>query len=193
MSDPNDEAAALKALEYTDDWLLAGILDTALLLEQFERMQSGGTQKTARYRAQAVTAWLATDAPLTDEEVDDFLMVMKAETDAKFSNSCVAELIQSPRLGHEQLERVARSDEKLMRRHEPLIRRIHLKHQMESGVTDEHMTQVIDYKDAAIQTSLLRDPRLTKKHAELLAKRGANPTIREKAHKWFLDKKFWKG
>ena len=28
--------------------------------------------------------------------------------------------------------------------------------------------------------------------AELLAERGANPTIRDKARKWSQDKRFWK-
>ena len=64
--------------------------------------------------------------------------------------------------------------------------------QMEGGVTDDHMLEVIESKDAAIQTGLIRDARLTRKHAELLAKRGVNPTIRERAQKWSVDKQFWK-
>ena len=79
-----------------------------------------------------------------------------------------------------------------MRRHEALIRRIYLMRQMEGGVSDDHMVQVIDYKDAAIQTSLIRDDRLARRHAELLAQRGVNPTIRERAQKWSVDKQFWK-
>ena len=58
-----DEIVALDALGYTREWLQAGLLDTALLAEQFERMQSGGTQKTVRYRARAVTTWLASRSP----------------------------------------------------------------------------------------------------------------------------------
>ena len=80
-----------------------------------------------------------------------------------------------------------------MRKHEPLIRRTYLTRQMESGVTDAHMEQVIDYKDVSLQNGLLRDPRLTRKHAELLAERGSNPHIREQAKKWSQDKSFWKG
>ncbi len=193
MSDPTeDERVALEALGYTEEWLHAGLLDGALLAEQYERMQSGGTRKTAKYRAQAVTAWLTGGSPLDDEQIDAFLSAMKAESDSKLSNSSIGELIQSPRISLEQLERIARSDEKLMRRHEARIRRVYLTHQMEAGVTDEHMVQVIEAKDAAIQTALIRDSRLTRKHAELLAKRGANGTIREKAQKWFQDKASWK-
>ena len=194
MSEPTpSERAALEALDYTDAWLDSGLLDPTLLAEQFERMQSGGTQKTAKYRAQAATNWLAEAPPLTDEQIDSFLSVMKEETDSKMAKGAIIELIQSSRLNLEQLERIARSDEKLMRRHEALIRRTYLTRQMESGVTNEHITQVIDSKDAAIQTSLIRDPRLTHKHAALLSKRGANPTIREHALQWCKDKKFWRG
>lgn len=193
MSCPSErEKLALDALGYTEGWLQAGLLDRALLAEQFERMQSGGTKKAAKYRAQAITAWLAGSCPLTDEQIDAFLGVMKEDSDSKLANAAISELIQSSRVDLKQLERIARSDEKLMRRHEALIRRTFLSHQMEAGVTDDHMIQVIDYKDAAIQTSLIRDSRLTHKHAELLAKRGANPTIREKALQWCKDKKFWK-
>ena len=63
---------------------------------------------------------------------------------------------------------------------------------MESGVTDDLMVQVIETKDAAVQTNLIRDTRLTRKHAELLANRGANPTIRERAQAWVQDKQAWK-
>ena len=194
MADLSDsESAGLVALGYTEEWLQGGILDSALLAEQLERLQSGGTQKIARYRAQAVTAWLAGESPLTDQQIDVFLNLMKADPDPKLSNAAIGELIQSSRVSLEQLERIARSDEKLMRRHEALIRRTYLLRQMEDGVSDDHMVQVIEYKDAAVQTSLIHDSRLTRKHAELLAKRGANPTIREKARKWFQDKQFWKG
>ncbi|MFP8880098.1 MAG: hypothetical protein AAEJ52_19680 [Myxococcota bacterium] len=191
MSDLTErESAALDALGYTEEWLRAGLLDSALLAEQFERLQSGGTKKTARYRAQAASAWLAGESALTDEQIDAFLGVVRA--DSKLSHATIAELIQSQRINLEQLERIARSDEKLMRHHEALIRRTYLMRQMESGVTDEHMVQVIEYKDAAVQTSLIRDSRLARKHAELLAKRGANSTIREKARKWSQDKQFWR-
>jgi hypothetical protein len=187
------ERAALAALGYTEAWLANGIVDAVLLAEQFERMQSGGTKKTAKYRGQAVTAWLAGESPLIDEQIDAFLNVMKEEPDAKLPNAGIVELIQSSRISLEQLERIARSDPKLMRRHEALIRRTYLMRQMEGGVSDDHIAQAIEYNDASIQTNLLRDPRLTRKHAELLAERGANPTIREKARKWSQDKSFWKG
>ncbi len=194
MSDLTDsERAALDALGYTEAWLRAGILERELLSEQFDRFQSGGTQKTAKYRAQAAAAWLAGGSALTDDPIDAFLDVMKADPDSKVSHAAIVELIQSPRISLEQLERIARSDRKLMRSHEALIRRTYLMREMESGVTDDHMNQVIEYKDAAIQTSLIHDTRLTRKHAELLAERGANPTIRDKAKKWAQDKPFWKG
>jgi len=183
---------ALDALGYTEEWILSGLLDSALLSEQFERLQSGGTRKTAKYRAQTVSAWLLGTSPLTDEQIDAFLSVVKADSDSKLSNGAIADLIGSPRVSLEQLERIARSDQKLMRRHEALIRRTYLMRQMEAGVTDDHMLQVIEYKDAAVQTNLIRDPRLARKHAELLATRGANATIREKARAWFQDKQYWK-
>jgi hypothetical protein len=50
---------------------------------------------------------------------------------------------------------------------------------------------VLEPKDASIQTKLVRDARLTRKHAEGLAKRGANPTIRANAQAWVKDKKAW--
>ena len=193
MSDRTDnESAALDALGYTDEWLLAGILDEALLAEQFEKLQSGGTRKTAKYRAQAVTRFLSGDSPLSDEEIDDFMNVMKADADTKMSNTAIAELIPSSRISAAQLERIARSDPALMRRHEALIRRTYLMRLIEGGVSDDNMVQVIEYKDASVQTSLIRDSRLTRKHADLLAERGANATIRESARKWLQDKRFWK-
>ena len=51
---------------------------------------------------------------------------------------------------------------------------------------------MIELQDASIQTKLVRDSRLSRRHAELLAKRGANPTIRENARAWFQDKSFWR-
>ena len=187
------ERDALDALGYTDEWLRAKILDRASLAEQFERYQSGGTQKIARYRSRTASAWLAESSPLTDEQIDAFLDVMKADSDSKLAHAAIAELIQTVRIDLVQLERIARSDAKLMRRHTALIQRTFLIRQMESGVTDDHMAQVIECKDASVQTGLIRDARLTRKHAELLAERGVNPTIREKARKWSQDKQFWKG
>jgi hypothetical protein len=187
------ESAALDALGYTAEWLHAELLNRALLAEQFERMQSGGTQKTAKYRTQTLTVWLAESSRVTDEQIDAFLNIMKEDSDSKMANAAITGLIQSSRVSLEQLEQIARSDEKLMRRHEALIRRTYLTRQMEDGVTDDHINRVIEYRDAAIQTSLIRDSRLTHKHAELLSKRGANPTIREKALQWCKDKKFWRG
>jgi len=190
MSDPTN---ALEALGYTEAWLDAGILEPAGLAAQFERFRSGGTKKIARYRSQTVSEWLAQRSPLGDEQIDRFLEIVRADPDPKLAHAAIVELIQSRRIDLGQLERIARSDRKLMRSHEALIRRTYLMREMESGVTDDHMNQVIEYKDAAVQTSLIRDTRLTRKHAELLAKRGANPTIREKAQKWAQDKQFWKG
>jgi hypothetical protein len=187
------EKNARDTLGYTSEWIDAGVLDSATLMEQFERFGSGGTQKTAKYRAQTVTAWLAEGPSLSNEQIDAFLAVMNADSDAKLSHAAIVELIQSTRIDLEKLERIARFDEKLMRRHAALIRRTFLMRQMQSGVTDDHMAQMIEYKDAAVQTSLIHDARLTRKHAELLAERGANPTIREKARKWAQDKAFWKG
>ena len=186
------ERAALDALGYTHEWLQVGLLSRTRLGEQFARFQSGGTQKTAKYRAQTITAWLAEPAPLANDDIDVFLGVMKAESDAKLAHGAIVELIQSPRIEDEQLERIARYDQKLMLRHAALIRRTFLMRQMDNGVTDDHMTQVIEYREAGVQSSLIRDARLTRKHAELLAERGANPTIREKARKWSQDKQYWK-
>ena len=193
MRDPTEsEKTALDALGYTQEWLQYGLLDGALLAEQFARLQSGGTRNTAKYRAKAVAACLDGESPLSDEQIDAFLRVMQADSDPKMSNASIGKLIQSAQISLEQLERVARSDERLMRRHAALIRRTYLMRQMEGGVTDEHMARVIEYKDAAVQTALIHDSRLTRKQAEFLAKRGANPTIRENARAWHQDKKAWK-
>ena len=55
---PNDaETEALEALDYSETWLESGILDARTLLEQYARMQAGGTRKTARYRNEALAAW----------------------------------------------------------------------------------------------------------------------------------------
>lgn len=186
------EHAALEALGYSEAWLDAGLLDRALLAEQYERLQSGGTKKTARYRAQALAAWRDRAGTIADAEIDAYLAVVAAEPDGKLAGSAVAELIHSPRITLEQLERIAGSDPKLMRRHEALIRRTYLSRRMEDGVTDALLEQVLEFQDAAIQTGLIRDDRLTRKQAEQLARRGANPTIREQSQAWVQDKKAWK-
>lgn len=98
------------------------MLDRAVLVEQFDRMQSGGTKKTAKYRAQAATAWLARESPLSDEQIDAFLNVMKLDPDSKLSHAAIGELIQSRRIDLGQLEQIARSDKKLMRSHEVATR-----------------------------------------------------------------------
>jgi hypothetical protein len=59
-------------------------------------------------------------------------------------------------------------------------------------VSDELIEQVIESRDAAIQTRLVRDERLSRKHAEAIAKRGVNPQIRSNAEAWMKDKKAWK-
>jgi hypothetical protein len=186
------ERAALRELGYSEAWLEAGLLDRALLAEQFERLQAGGTRKTGKYRAQALAAWQKGTAPIADARLDAFLSLMAADPDSKMAQSAIAELIQSPRISLEQLERIAQSDSKLMKRHEAAIRRSYLTRRLDQGVTDELLARVIEYEDASIQTKLVRDARLTRKHAELLAKRGANPTIRTQAQAWFQDKKAWK-
>ena len=194
MSEPLSqvEKAALGELGYSEAWLEAGLLDRVLLAEQYQRYQAGGTRKTGKYRSQALAAWRRGSEPIGDAQLDAFLSLMTAEPDAKLAQSAIAELIQSPRISLEQLERIAQSDPKLMKRHEAAIRRSYLTRRLDQGVTDQLLARVVEYEDAAIQTKLIRDPRLTRKHAELLAKQGANPTIRTQAQAWFQDKKAWK-
>jgi hypothetical protein len=186
------EQAALEALGYTEEWLHSGLLDRQRLADQYQRFESGGTRKTARYRSQTLTAWHETGESIGDAQLDAFLSLMAADPDPKLAQTAIAQLIQSPHIRMDQLERIAMSDPKLMRRHEPLIRRTYLTRRMEDGVTDDLLQRVIDLRDAAIQTHLIRDPRLSRKHAELLAKHGANPTIREQAQAWYREKKAWK-
>ena len=187
-----EQRTALEALEYSDTWLTTGILDPALLAEQHQRLQSGGTRKLAKYRAQALAAWCSREGAIDEGEIEAYLALAAADPDAKLAQLAIVELIQSPRLALAQLSGLAGSDPKLLRRHEPLIRRVYLTRRLEEGVTDELVQQVIELKDASVQTALIRDSRLARKHAELLAKQGANLTIREMAQAWFQDKKAWK-
>jgi hypothetical protein len=185
------ERSALEALGYTEAWLHAGLLDRRRLADQYERFQAGGTRKTGKYRAQALAAWREAGGGIDDPQLDAFLALMGADPDAKMAQAAIAELIRSPRLSLDQLGRIAQSDPQLMRRHEPLIRRTYLTRRLDEGVTDELLQRVIECGEAAIQTGLIRDARLSRKHAELLARQGANPTIRENALAWFQDKKAW--
>jgi hypothetical protein len=116
---------------------------------------------------------------------------VREERDARRATAAIAALIRSPRLSLAQLERVARSDRALMRRHEALIQRTYLARRLEAGVSDEVLDRVLELKDASIQTQLVRDPRLSRKQAEALARRGANPTIRTNAEAWLKDRKAW--
>jgi hypothetical protein len=194
MSTPlsDRERQALEQLGYTESWIDAGVLDRSLLLEQFERLEGGGSKKLGRYRAKAVSTWLARNDAIGDAELDAFLTLIAPDPDAKMVQGAVAELIQSPRLGLDQLGRIARANPTLMRRHEPLIRRTYLRRRLAEGVSDDLIEQVIELQDASVQTALVRDDRLSRKHAESLAKRGANPTIRKNAESWYQDKKAWK-
>jgi len=139
----------------------------------------------------SLTAWLEAPGAIDDAQIDAFLARVREERDPKLASAAVAALIGSPRLSLAQLERVARSDRELMRRHEPLIQRTYLARRLETEVSDELLERVLDLKDASIQTKLVRDARLTRKQAEKLAKRGANPTIRANAEAWVKDKKAW--
>ncbi len=186
------ESAALAALGYTEEWLESGLLDRRLLADQYQRLQAGGTRKTGRYRSQAVAAWLEGAGSISEAQLDAFLALMSSDPDPKMARAAIAALIQSPRISLDQLGRIALSDPKLMRSHEPLIRRTYLMRRMDDEVTDELIQQVIELQDASIQTKLVRDSRLSRRHAELLAKRGANPTIRGNAQAWFRDKSFWR-
>ena len=145
----------------------------------------------ATSRLETLTAWLAAPGAIPDEQIDAFLAQVREEPDAKTAASAIAALIASPRLGLAQLERIARSDRALMRRHEPLIQRTYLARRLEAEVSDELLERVLELKDASIQTKLVRDARLTRKQAERLAKRGANPTLRANAEAWVKDKKAW--
>jgi hypothetical protein len=145
----------------------------------------------ASSRLETLTAWLAGAGAIDDARIEAFLAQLREEPDAKLAAAAIAALIASPRLGLAQLERIARSDRALMRRHEPLIQRTYLARRLETEFTDELLERVLDLKDASIQTRLVRDPRLTRKQAERLAKRAANPTLRANAEAWVKDKKAW--
>jgi len=142
-------------------------------------------------RLETLTAWLAASGPIDDVQIESFLAQVREEPDARLAASAIAALIASPRLALAQLERIARSDRALMRRHEPLIQRTYLARRLEAEVSDELLERVLELKDASIQTKLVRDPRLTRKQAEQLAKRAANPTLRANAEAWVKDKKAW--
>lgn len=194
MGDPLSDAerAALEALEYSEAWLTAGLVSRELLLEQHERMQSGGTRKTAKYRAQALERWRERQTSFDATSLDAFVEAMRNESDKKLASSAVADLISAPALDLAGLEHLARADARLMQKHAPLIRRTYLARRLEAGVTDELMDQMIESKDAALQSPLVRDERLSRKQAERLAHGGANPTIRSNAEAWVRDKKAWK-
>ena len=145
----------------------------------------------ANLRLASLTDWLATPGAIDDARIDAFLVQVREESDKKLAAAAIAALIASPRLGLEQLERIARSDRALMRRHESLIQRTYLARRLEAEVSDELLDRVLELKDASIQTKLVRDARLTRKQAEQLAKRGANPTLRANAQTWVKDKKAW--
>jgi DNA-binding phage protein len=145
----------------------------------------------ATSRLETLTAWLANPGAIDDAQIEIFLARVREEPDAKLAASAIAALIASPRLGLAQLERIARSDRALMLRHEPLIQRTYLARRLEAEVSDELLERVLELKDASIQTRLVRDVRLTRKQAERLAKRGANPTLRANAEAWVKDKKAW--
>jgi len=186
------ERVALEDLGYSEEWLRSGILDRQLLAEQHERFHGGGSRKTAKYRSQAIDAWLAGRGPIDEAQLDSCFSLMDAEPDTKLGQTALAALIQSPRISLEQLERITQSNPQVMLRHERLIRRTYLTRRLDEGVTDALLAQVIEFKEAAIQTALIRDARLSRKQAERLAKRGANSTIRKQAQAWFQDKKSWK-
>ena len=150
------------------------------------------TTDSAQPIDEALAALRSDAGPLDETQVAAFLDAVRAEPDAKRARAAVAELIESPRLGLDQLERVARSDPKLVRGNEPRIRRTYLTRRLEEDVSDELLQQVIESRDATVQTKLVRDARLSRKQAGQLAKRGANPTIRQTAQAWFQDKKAWK-
>jgi len=189
---PPEVREALDALGYDAAWLEAGILERSLLAEQHARLLAGGTRKLARYRSQAVAAWCAAEGAIPEAQLEAFLTLMAGEPDAKLAHAALAELIRSPRLSLDGVERIARSDPKLVRRHVPLLRRTVLSRRLAEGVTDALIEQVIELQDAAIQTQLMRNPRLSRKQAEAIARRGANPTIRENAEAWVQDKKAWR-
>ncbi|TFG97630.1 MAG: hypothetical protein E4H11_01670 [Myxococcales bacterium] len=191
-ADGKAEQAALEDLGYSQEWLRSGILDRQLLAEQHERFRGGGSRRIAKYRSEALGTWLSGSGPIDEAQLEACLSLIGADPDAKLGQTALAALIQSPRISLKQLERIAQSDPKVMRRHEPLIRRTYLTRRLDAGVTDELLAQVIEFQEAAIQTALIRDARLSRKQAELLAKRGANPTIRKQAQAWFQDRKSWK-
>jgi hypothetical protein len=164
-----------------------GIPEALVLLE--ERRSRNEREETCM--SDDLTAWLAAPGALDDAEIDAFLARVREERDAKRASAAVAALIGSPRLSLAQLERIARSDRELMRRHEALIQRTYLARRLEAAVSDELLEQVLELKDASIQTRLVRDARLTRKQAERLARRGANPTLRANAEAWLKDKKAW--
>ena len=146
----------------------------------------------ARYRAETLAAWREAHAEIDAEQIDAFVTVMRIESDKKFLNAAFTELITAPQLGFAELEQLARSDAKLIEKHALLIRRTVLARRLIEGVDDEILDQVIESKDAALQSPLVRDPRLTRKQAERLASRGANPTIRSNAEAWVKDNKVWR-
>lgn len=186
------ESKALEALGYSAAWLEAGLLDRERLAEQHQRLQSGGTRKTGKYRAEALAAWREAEGPLDDAQLDAFLSLMATDPDPKMAHAAIGELIRSPRISLDQLGHLAGADAKLMKRHEALVRRSYLQRRLDEEVTDEILERVIEFQETGIQTALMRDERLTRKQAELLAKRGANPTIRQNAQAWYQDKKAWK-
>jgi hypothetical protein len=194
VSEPTSKAeqTALEELGYSEEWLRSGILDRQLLAEQHQRFRGGGSRRLEKYRSQALGTWLAGSGPISEAQLHSLLSLIGAEPDAKLGQTALAALIQSPRISLDQLEHIAQSDPEIMRRHEPLIRRTYLTRRLDAGVTDELLAQVIEFQEASIQTALIRDARLSRKQAELLAKRGANPTIRANAQAWFQDKSFWR-
>ncbi len=141
--------------------------------------------------SETLTDWLDAPGAIGDAQLDAFLARVREVRDAKLASAAVAALIASPRLSLTQLERVARSDRALMRKHEALIQRTYLARRLEIEVSDALLEQVLELKDASIQTQLVRDARLTRKQAEKLATRGANPTLRSNAQAWVKDKKAW--
>jgi hypothetical protein len=185
-------AEAIAVLGYSRIWLDAGLLNRDELLMQRARfavamapVEAGCDEKSAfdrhpeHFRWATLSTFLALHSAIRDDQVGAILKIAETDPDATSDAGFPISLLRHNGLTDAQFERVAES--RALATFPRVVLRFRCLRRLGRGEWSPELVDMCLRADGPAQAALLESPALTKAAAEMVAARGFNKGVRNRA------------
>lgn len=181
----------LSALGYTREWLSLGVVNEAVLQDQYATFLAATDQNPEHYRQSAYLGFLAQATSLTDGELEPLVGLRDAPEHMDMAEQRLIELVSSDVLTDHQLRGLSKypiiNRDPVRKRYR---RALVLREMRAQGLTEPVFGQIRDSADGHLQRCLLDHPGVSREHLLWLSESGANRPIRNAAQHMLQSKRF---